>query len=208
MFKKSMFISLGLSLILFSGCVSQNKYREMETELNSTRIQMREEKKSLADLQIQNEKLNNENRRLLESIGDLKLELEKEKLAVEATDSTNPELGTFMDETPQPYSILLSSCQQKESVQKVLSKYKDLDLESYVVKVDLGEKGSWWRIFAGHYESREGAIVDRNKFGLPDKIVLRVTSASHMDAYNSENEAENKMSLLLKNDDDPYFKGY
>jgi len=205
MFKKVAVIVLGFSLVLFSGCVSQNKYREMETELNSTRIQREEEKKSFAYLQVQNEKLNNENRLLLESIEDLKLEFEKEKLAVEPIDSTNPESDALTEGTPRPYSILLSSCQQQESVQKVLSEYKEIDLEPYVVKVDLGQKGSWWRIFAGYYETREGAIIEMNKYGLTDKIVLKASNANHMNNYDSENEALNKMSILMKNDADPIF---
>ena len=52
-------------------------------------------------------------------------------------------------------------------------KYKKTGLNPFIVKVDLGEKGIWWRIYAGHYESREKAIKERNKHGLSDKIVLK-----------------------------------
>ena len=193
MYKKFLAVFLGLSLALFSGCVSQNKYRAMETELNNTQTQMEEEKKSVADLQIQNKKINNEKIQLLESIKDLRIELEKEKRAYEKH---------------RPYSILLSSCQQQESVEKVLSEYKESELEPYVVKADLGEKGSWWRIFAGHYETREGAIIEMNKHGLFDKIVLKASSATHIDDSKSKSEASNTMSLLMKNDVDPYFESY
>ena len=180
----------------------------MESELNSTRAQVEEEKKSYANLQIQNETLNNENRQLSESIEDLKLELENEKRTAELMNSKHPEPGTFTEEMHHPYSILLSSCQRQESVEKVLSEYKEGDLEPYVVKVDLGEKGSWWRIFAGHYETREGAIIEMNKYGFTDKIVLKVSNTKHMDESNGEYEASNKMSFLLKYSVDPYSEGY
>jgi cell division septation protein DedD len=80
---------------------------------------------------------------------------------------------SLKEESPGPYSILLSSCRLQESVQNVVTKYKKIGLNPYVVKVDLGEKGIWWRIYAGHYESREKAIKEKNKNGLSDKIVLK-----------------------------------
>ena len=208
MFKKFVFILLGLTLAFFSGCVSINKYRAMETELDDTRAQMEEEKKSIADLQIQNEKLNSDNMRLLESIENLKFELEKEKLASDPIENANLESDTYTDEMHLPFSILLSSCQKHESVEKVLSEYKESDLEPFIVKVDLGVKGSWWRIFTGQYETREGAIIEMNKHGLTDKIVLKASNAQHMDDSNSEDEALNKMSFLMKHEFDPYFEGY
>ena len=198
MLKKITFIVLGLSLVLFSGCVSQNKYRELETELKSTQTQIEENDETFVNLQVQNEKLLNENKHLLKAIEDLKLELKKENFAVEQTESKNSKSDSLTDGTSRPYSILLSSCQQQESVQKVLSEYNQIDLEPYVVKVDLGENGIWWRIFAGHYETREGAIRGINKFGLTDKIVLKEPNANHADTYDSKNEAVNKKSLLVQ----------
>ncbi len=198
MFRMFAFIILGLSLALFSGCVSQKEFRAMETELNNTQKQVDEEKKSFANLQIQIEKLTTENKLLLESVEDLKLEVENEKPTVELIRNTHPESDSYTDKTHRPYSILLSSCQQQKSVEKVLSKYNKSDLDPYVVKVDLGEKGSWWRIFAGHYETRERAIIEMNKHGLTDKLVLNVSNVKHMDDSNSENEVSGKMSFLAK----------
>ena len=198
MFKKFAFIILGLSLALFSGCVSQKEFRAMETELNNTQKQIDEEKKSYANLQIQIERLTNENKLLLESIEDLKLEVENEKPTVELSRNTHPESDPYTDKTQRPYSILLSSCQQQGSVEKVLSKYRKSDLDPYVVKVELGEKGSWWRIFAGHYETRDKAIIEMNKHGLTDKLILKVSDTKHMEDSNSENKASSKMSYLTK----------
>ena len=80
----------------------------------------------------------------------------------------------------------------------MLSEYNQIDLEPYVVKVDLGENGIWWRIFAGHYETREGAIRGINKFGLTDKIVLKEPNANHADNYDSTNGAVDKKSLIVQ----------
>jgi len=80
---------------------------------------------------------------------------------------------SLKEESSGPYSILLSSCQQQESVQKVLTKYKKAGLNPYAVKVDLGKKGIWWRVYTGRYASREEAIKERDQYGQSDKIVLK-----------------------------------
>ena len=198
MSKKIAFSVLGMLLVLFSGCVSQNKIRGLQTELKSVQTQMDEEEIAFKNLQIQNEKLLNENIQLLEEIEDLKLELEKDNMAVAPTDSDNSKQDKITNELNSPYSILLSSCRLKESVQVVLAKYRKMDIEPFVVKVDLGENGIWWRIYAGHYKNREIANIEKSKFSLTDKIVLKRSNASHMDGDIVENEADNKKSLLVK----------
>jgi septal ring factor EnvC (AmiA/AmiB activator) len=198
MLKKTTFIVLGLSLVLFSGCVSQNKYRELETELKSTQTQVKENEKNFVNLQDQNEKLLTETKHLKKAIEDLKLDLKKENFAVEQTESKNSKSDTLTGGTSRPYSIWLSSCQQQESVQKVLSKFKKINLEPYAVKVDLGEKGIWWRIYAGRYETRREAIREKNKYGLTNKIVLKEPYANNAHTYDNKNEAVNNKSLIVQ----------
>ena len=110
---------------------------------------------------------------------DVKLETElnstqaQQEKSVSESMRPSDTIESLKEESSGPYSILLSSCRLQESVQIVLTKYKKIGLDPYVVKVDLGEKGFWWRIWAGHYESREKAIKEKNKYGLSDKIVLK-----------------------------------
>ena len=191
MFRKFIFIVLGLSLVLFSGCVSQNKYRELETEIKGTQTQVVENEKIFVNLQSQNEQLLNETKNLKKAIEDLKLGFQKENLTVEETESKNSKSDTLTGKTSRPYSILLSSCQKQESIQKVLSEYNQIELEPYVVKVNLGENGIWWRIFAGHYETREKAIRAINNFGLTDKIILKNPNANQRYTSESQKEAVN-----------------
>ena len=198
MFKKITFIVLGLSLVSFSGCASQNKYRELETELKSTQTQVEENEKTFVNLQVQNEKLLDETKHLVKAIEDLKAELKKENFIVKQIESKNSKSDTLTDETSRPYSIWLSSCQQQESVQKVLSEYKKINLEPYTVKVDLGENGIWWRIYAGRYETREEAIREKNKYGLTDKKVLKEPNTNQANTYDSKNEAVNTKSLIVQ----------
>ena len=80
----------------------------------------------------------------------------------------------------------------------MLSIYNATELEPYVVKIDLGDKGIWWRILAGHFETREAAIIEKNKNDLTDKIVLKGPIENHIDNNDNKNIAENTESLLVK----------
>ena len=200
-----------LVLILYSGCVSQDKYRELVTEHNSTRSQMKEDKEALFKLQAQNNQLLKENQKLLTAIDDLQFKLNSEKCTAEQSEKIISKATPPTDELLGPYSILLSSCQLQESVQKVLEKYKETDLKPFVVKVDLKDKGVWWRIFSGRYETRESAVDEKNTSGLADKIVLKATPAdsviAHDDheadstiAHDDENEPADDKSLLVRSE--------
>lgn len=64
-----------------------------------------------------------------------------------------------------PYSIYLGSYQSHELADKAISGYRKKGLPSYWVKIDLGEKGIWYRIFSGYFEKRDQAneFVARNQ---------------------------------------------
>jgi hypothetical protein len=196
MVKKIAFTVLAFSLILFLGCVSQNKFRKLETEDKSTQAQVKENEKILMNLQVQNEKLLKETKHLLKELEGLKLEMKKENSIVQQVESKYSKSDSLPDETSRPYSIWLSSCQRQESVKKVLSKYKIFNLKPYTVKVDLGEKGIWWRIYAGHYKTREEAIRERSKYGLTSKIVLKAPCVDCPDTYDIQNVEVNKKPFI------------
>ena len=93
---KITFFVLGMLLLLFSGCISQNKYRGLETELKSAQTQMGEDEIAFKNIQAQNEKLLNENIQLIEEIEDLKLELAKDNMAVAQNDGVNSKQDTWV----------------------------------------------------------------------------------------------------------------
>jgi chemotaxis protein MotB len=75
-------IALCLAFFLLISCVSKNKYIELETELSKSQTQTAEVNKKLSVLHTRNKILLNENRRLIEAIDDLKLELQQEQPAI------------------------------------------------------------------------------------------------------------------------------
>jgi len=207
MLKKITTIASCLVLFLYSGCVSQDKYRKLEIEHSKTQMKMKEDKKALFALQVQNMKLFqntellNENKRLQKTVDDLNLQLNSEKSTDAKIEKITSKTAPSTDELSRPYSILLSSCQLQESVQKVLSDYKETDLIPFVVKVDLGEKAVWWRIFAGHFETRESAIDEMNKSGLADKIILKTTQADPIFAHDTQSEPVNNNPVLAHDEE-------
>ena len=63
----------------------------------------------------------------------------------------------------RPYTIMLASCKLRKSADVVVSKHRKLGLTPYIVKVDLGDKGEWLRILAGHFENQEEALEIKKK---------------------------------------------
>jgi chemotaxis protein MotB len=89
MFKKLLFMALGLTLIFVSACVSKKEYVALETKSNQTQAQLEQE---IGDLQAQVSKLTTENNRHLDTIEGLKTELEQEKRAVKQKEKEVSEL--------------------------------------------------------------------------------------------------------------------
>ncbi len=79
----------------------------LEAELKIAQTQMAEDEITFKNLQIQNEKLLNENIRLLEEIEDLKLELEKDTLAAVPAENNNSKHDNSTNEIDSPYSIFV-----------------------------------------------------------------------------------------------------
>jgi cell division protein FtsN len=103
-----------------------------------------------------------------------------------------------------PYSILLSSCQMRESVQKVLFKYHEIGLVPYVVKIELGEKELWWRIFMGHYRSKEEALKAIKEHGLSEAIVMKTPYTNLIGNYSSEDDATEMLQSIKELGYSPY----
>ena len=111
---------------------------------------------------------------------------------------------TMKEVSFHPYSILLSSCQMRESVQKVLFKYHEIGLVPYVVKIELGEKELWWRIFMGHYRSKEEALKAIKEHGLSEAIVMKTPYTNLIGNYSSEDEAIEMLQSIKELGYSPY----
>jgi cell division septation protein DedD len=103
-----------------------------------------------------------------------------------------------------PYSILLSSCRQWNSVSKVLIYYRMIGLNPYVVRVELNKNELWWRIFAGHYKTRKEAIKIKRRHDLTDAIIIKTPYTNLIDTFSSEIEATKIVHEVKKLGYSPY----
>jgi SPOR domain len=111
--------------------------------------------------------------------------------------STAPESVTPKPSTLKyPYSVYLGSFKAADAVKKAMSEYYEKGLSPYCAKVDLGDKGVWFRFFTGYFQTKEEAekfIRDRNIQGAS----LGITKyANLIGIYSSDNEVEEIRKLL------------
>ena len=56
-----------------------------------------------------------------------------------------------------PYAVYLGSYKTGKGVKKAMSAYQETGVSSYWIRVDLGEKGLWYRLFTGYFPNRNAA---------------------------------------------------
>lgn len=105
---------------------------------------------------------------------------------------------------PYPYSIRLASFNQFKSVLKELSQYRQKGLSPYFAKVNLGEKGVWWRLFTGYYPSRKAAQAAVTKHNLKGVQVIKTAYANLAGIFSSKNELNDIFKRLDSQGYSPY----
>lgn len=103
-----------------------------------------------------------------------------------------------------PFSILLSSCREKENALAALPGYRQTGLTPYLVQTDLGSKGIWWRTLTGNYRTLAEATQARNMLKLADAVVVKTPYANLIGQYGSEAEAAAAAARITQKDVFPY----
>jgi cell division septation protein DedD len=106
-----------------------------------------------------------------------------------------------------PYSISLGSFKTLDNAQKTISIFQEKGMVPYWVKVDLGTKGLWFRVFAGHFRTREetDTFIKNNK--IVDGKSRHTKYANLIGTYSSKAELEEMRLRLLKLGYYPYVIG-
>jgi len=97
-----------------------------------------------------------------------------------------------------PYSLKLGAFRSREGAEKWISRYRDKGLSPYWVKVDLGKKGVWYRVYAEQFSERKQAEGFRRQHGLAESTVEKTQYAVLIGLYASLDELERK-TLSLRN---------
>lgn len=120
-------------------------------------------------------------------------------------DAPPPELQASADlPASYPFSLLLSSCREKENAVSALSGYQQAGLAPYIVQTDLGSKGVWWRTLAGHYRTLAEAAQAKAAFNLSKAVVVKTPYANLIGRFSSETEAAEAAARVARMGVFPY----
>jgi cell division septation protein DedD len=95
------------------------------------------------------------------------------------------DVGSGEQRTLYPYSLILASFRSLENALNTLSYYRSTGLSPYLVKVDLEEKGVWWRLYLGHYKTREEAQKVKKEQNFSDSLVKKTAYANLIGVFSS-----------------------
>jgi hypothetical protein len=97
-----------------------------------------------------------------------------------------------------PYSIYLGSYQTQEMAQKAISLHRDEGFPAYWSKVRLGDKGVWYRVYAGYFKNEAEAQDSISRRQLKDAEVKLTKYAILLGVFPARAEAEQKRSMMLE----------
>lgn len=111
---------------------------------------------------------------------------------------------TEVKKVSYPYSIQLESLSRRESAQKSVTFYKKKGLLPYWVKVNLGDKGTWFTLYAGYFENSQKAQKIIKKHRLQGVLVRNTKYASMVGTYSSKEVLDAKILSIKKSGYSPY----
>ena len=102
-----------------------------------------------------------------------------------------------------PYSIHMASFSSPETARENVANYRR-GFQAYLVRIDLGKKGIWYRLYLGHFPNATSAMDAIQKYKLKKAIVSRNLFACLVGSYTSAAQAETVARRLDAKGFDPY----
>lgn len=103
-----------------------------------------------------------------------------------------------------PFSLKSSSYQQPSLALQEISEIKKLGLTPYLVKADLGDMGTVWRIYIGFYSNAEEANKTKTTYKLTNTTVQKTEYACQVGEFSSETDSLNMFAKLKQSGYFPY----
>lgn len=101
-----------------------------------------------------------------------------------------------------PFSLRSSSYQKHERAFSEISEMRKMGLTPYLVKVDLGDLGTLWRIYIGFYSTEEEARKIKNTYKLVNATVQKTEYACQVGEFTNETDG---MSMFERFKQSGYF---
>ena len=105
---------------------------------------------------------------------------------------------------PYPYSVYLGAYKTPERAEKAISIYRNQGLSAYWVKVDLGDKGVWYRVFTGYFKDQNEAESFIKRKQIAEAEVKRTRYATLIGIYATERDAQKEFLALSRLGYSPY----
>jgi len=103
-----------------------------------------------------------------------------------------------------PYSIYLGSYKELESAQNTIAEYEKKGLSPFWVRVDLGDKGVWFRIFTNYFKNKEEAEAHIRAKQIPEGKPRRTRYANLIGIFKSREALHQRSAALSKIGYSPY----
>ena len=95
-----------------------------------------------------------------------------------------------------PYSVYLGSLQSMAFVKRAMASYESEGLSTYWSKVELGAKGTWYRVFTGHFKSAQEAEAFIQQKKIKDAEVKETRYSNLIGTYGTKPAAEERVLAL------------
>ena len=103
-----------------------------------------------------------------------------------------------------PYSILLGTYSTIKLVMEGLQQYKTIGLQAYWVKIDLGSKGIFFRLFTGQFTTRNDAVAFLRNHKLPEALIKLTRYACLVGTFTSKSEVDHAAVSIFEKRYHPY----
>jgi cell division septation protein DedD len=97
-----------------------------------------------------------------------------------------------------PYAVYLGSVQGMDYVRRAMSSYESQGLSTYWSKVDLGAKGTWYRVFTGYFRSAQEAEAFIQQKRIKEGEVKETKYSNLIGTFGSKQAGEEKALALAK----------
>jgi hypothetical protein len=123
---------------------------------------------------------------------------------VAAAAARRPAKSTTKKPVSFPYSVYLGSYSKTHYLQKAMREYEAKGLSPFWVKVDLGKKGIWHRVFAGCFQTGTEADAFIKEKKIPEGEARLVKYSNLIGTYTSEKALQGRRAALVKLGYSPY----
>lgn len=103
-----------------------------------------------------------------------------------------------------PYSVYLGSFNSIEQAGRGIDHYAKSGIASFWVKVNLGEKGIWYRVYSGEFADKADAEAYINEKAIKDGEIKKSAYAVYTGSFTDREALEGMINILKENSYSPY----